>query len=110
MAEKRTGKKKGGARKRAKHNQTSGDAKSAIATLAAPTPTEKPTGFERMLDVMRHKPNHEFTASQIGAELGYRSNLASMMLGKLVSTGKVEKNEAGGTYRLARPKLAAAGD
>jgi len=104
--EKRNGKKKG-VRKRGRPPK---ETKSLAAKFTTGTPAAHPTGFERMIQLLRSKSHQSFSAAEVGRELGYRSNLASMMLGKLISTGKVEKNPSDGTYRIAGPKLVAAGD
>jgi hypothetical protein len=109
--EKRSGKKKG-IRKKGKSASKAGEAKGKPLTIADAhdRPEEQLTGFGRILQLLRSRPDHEFSPAEVGQALGYRSNLASMLLGRLLSTEKIEKNKSNGTFRMAGQKHVAVGD
>lgn len=106
MPDKRSGKRK--ARKKG--------AKAAAVTEEAKTKLTGPdkekeavgkqTAFERITQLLRRNSGNVYTPAEVAHELGMLSNVTSMLMGRLATTGKLEVIE--GKYRAARPQLVAA--
>jgi hypothetical protein len=97
-------------KKKAKRNPR----KSAInkpepTALDTKTVPAKGTTNERVLELLRTKPEREYSLREIATHLGMGEQGARLNLGKMLKTGRVRMT-APGTYVIGKPQLMAAGD
>ena len=82
-------------------------AKSATMSLHAASPEpQKVKVNERIMELVRTKPEREYSLAQIAEHLGMGTRGARLALGKLLKAGKV-KLSAPGMYAIERHQLAA---
>ena len=90
-------------KKRGQNNTTKLPAPASTHT----TPTQGKAS-ERIIELLRTKPEREHSSAEIATHLGVAVPVVSMVLGQLRKSGKV-KISAPGMYAIARPQLVAAG-
>ena len=94
-------------KKKAKRN-TRKNADKAPAIASDKSMPVKGKASERIIELLRSKPERECSTAEIAEHIGVGVQVASMILGTLRKRGKV-KMCAPGMYAIARPQLVAAG-
>jgi hypothetical protein len=100
-----------GSNKRARKGKKNGQKSKAVrpvtaAPIAVPTPSKRKTG-DRIIELLRTKPEREYPLAEIAKHLGIGVPIAGMVLGQFLKSGKV-KMSAPGFYAIGRPQLVAA--
>jgi hypothetical protein len=78
-----------------------------MLTDAAPIDGSKEKTSDRILELLRNKPDGEFSNKEIAEHIGIRFSVTNLVLGQLRKKGKV-KMTAPGIYAIGRPQLVAA--
>jgi hypothetical protein len=105
-----------GSTKRAKKKGKKSERKNKGAkSNTAPSPTatfesesSKGKAGDRILELLRTKPEREYSLAEIAKHIGIGTQYARLTLGKLVKAGRA-KMSAPGMYAIGRPQLVAAG-
>ncbi len=99
-----------GANKRSpKKKGKRGATKKTIATKKDEAALEKGKVGDRIIELLRTKPERDYSLSEVAEHAGMGIRGARLALGKLVKAGRAKVNGPG-MYAIARPQLVAAGD
>jgi hypothetical protein len=93
-----------GKRRKAKKNARKTIPK--MLTVSEPIDGSKAKTSDRILELLRSKPDREFSNKEIADHIGARFSVTNLVLGQLRKKGKV-KMTAPGTYAIGRPPLIA---
>ena len=91
------------ARKKGKKSERKHSTKSSLVTSEQPVSVK---ATDRIVELLRAKPEREFSAVEIAQHLGVGVSVANMVLGQLRKASKV-KMSAPGMFAIARPQLMA---
>jgi hypothetical protein len=100
---KKKGRKNGRKNTATKSPAVAGDMKASASVPA------KGKANDRIIDLLRTKPEREYSLAEIAEHVGMGVKGARLTLGKLLKAGRV-KMSAPGMYTIGRPQLVAAGD
>lgn len=100
---------KRGAKKKGKRSGRKNTAAKSLAANAIDLMPVKSKTNDRIMELLRTKPEREYSLAEISERLGIGAQGARLMLGKLVKAGRA-KMSAPGMYMIGRPLLVASGD
>lgn len=99
-----------GSAKRARKKGKKNERKNAVAKLpSGQSGSTKVKASERIIELLRTKPEREYSLVEIAKHLWVSVSVASMILGQLRKSGKI-KMSAPGMYAIGKPQLVATGD
>jgi len=94
-------------RKKGKRNGRKSTADKSSTVASGQSTLAKGKASDRIMELLRTKPEREYSSAEIAEHIGTGVQVASMVLGTLRKSGKV-KMSAPGMYAVARPQLVAA--
>lgn len=96
-------------RKKGKRNERKHAAGKQSAVGSEQSEPSKVKTSDRILELLRTKPEREYSSAEIAKHLGVSVSVASMILGQLRKSTRI-RTTAPGMYAIGRPQLIAAGD
>jgi hypothetical protein len=93
--------------KKGKRNARKNNAAKSPAVVTGQSISPKGKASDRIMELLRTKPEREYSSVEIAKHIGVGAPVAGMVLGQLRKSGKV-KMSAPGMYAIGRPQLAAA--